>query len=75
MPPPDSPIPDLAELAPSRGLRMGLVLAVLLVNAVLFVFGYQTLSYDREMTILQVRQTTTNLATLLEHNQIGRAHV
>ena len=45
-----------------------LVVAVILINLLVVVIGIQFLSVSREHTVEQVRNTTSNLATLLESN-------
>ena len=58
------------EKSPSQALRSGvvpwLVIGVLLINLVMLAIGIQSLVYSRERTVEQIRQTTGNMAILLD---------
>ena len=61
--------PSLARPAlPGTRLTFWLVIGVLILNLVVAAIGAQSLRYSRERTVEQVRNTTTNLAELLENN-------
>jgi PAS domain S-box-containing protein len=45
-----------------------LVIGVVIVNILMITIGVQSLQFSREKTIEQVNDTTSNLASLLEHN-------
>ena len=61
--------PLLARRAlPGSRLTLWLVIGVLILNLVVVAIGAQSLRYSRERTVEQVRNTTTNLAELLENN-------
>ena len=53
---------------PGSRLTLWLVIGVLMLNLVVAAIGAQSLRYSRERTVEQVRNTTTNLAELLENN-------
>ena len=66
-PPDQAPRRILPEAAAqSRRVAVLLSLGVIAVNAVMIAIGARGLYNSREQTVAQVRETTTNLATLLE---------
>jgi signal transduction histidine kinase/CheY-like chemotaxis protein len=65
---PDTSHQASADAAASTGFQRWLVLAVFAVNLVIIFIGVQSLSNSRAQTVAQVRNTTANLATLLEAN-------
>ena len=50
------------------GTRRGLIISVIVVNAILLFVAMQSLSFDRARTVEQVQGTTKNLASLLQAN-------
>jgi len=70
MPPNDDAIdsPSAPRPASKMPLQHWLVLAIVLVNLVVTGIAIHFLAYSRERTIEQVRNTTANLAALLENN-------
>jgi hypothetical protein len=57
-----------ASPLPGASFQRWSVVAVILINLLVVVIGIQFLSVSRERTVEQVRNTTSNLTTLLESN-------
>jgi signal transduction histidine kinase/CheY-like chemotaxis protein len=62
------PPSQTAPPASAAHLQRWLTIGVILVNIVMIAIAVQSLAFSRAKTIEQVRDNTTSLATLLEHN-------
>jgi hypothetical protein len=63
--------PQASQTAPpaaTAGLQRWLIVGVVLVNVVIIAIAVQSLAFSRAKAVEQVRDNTTNLASLLEHN-------
>ena len=66
----DAPEVSARPDALAHGIMSWLVIGVVLLNLVMLAIGVQSLVYSRERTVEQVRQSTSNLANLVENNLI-----
>ncbi len=64
----DRPSGPATPSASTAGLQRWLIVGVILVNIVMIAIAVQSLAFSRAKTVEQVRDNTTNLANLLEHN-------
>lgn len=60
--------PPAPPIALSRRFAFALIFGVVLLNLIIVAIGIQSLAYSRTRTVDQVRDSTANLATLLEQN-------
>jgi PAS domain S-box-containing protein len=67
-PHPEMPPSPARPSLPGASLTLWLAIGVLILNLVVAAIGAQSLRYSHERTVEQVRNTTTNLAELLENN-------